>query len=84
MNILKIDRHKTEFVCQAGTFQYVRMPLGLSNVPATIQRALDNKMTKYIWKTCVIYSKNVSEHIHHVYEIISTLSAAGVTLNVKR
>ena len=46
---------------------------------------------EYIWKTSlvyvdyvIIYSKNVREHIHHVDEILSTLRAAGVTLNVKK
>ena len=74
----------------SGTFEYVTIPLRLSNTPETFQRAVDNILTKYIWKTyliyvdeVIIYSKNVREHIHHVDEIISTFGVAGVTPNVK-
>ena len=77
MNIRKQDRRKTAFVCHAGTFQYVRMAFGLFNAPATFQRALYNILTKYIWKTCliyvddvIIYSRNVHKHINHVDEIM--------------
>ena len=83
INIPKQDRQKTAFVCHAGTFQYIKMPFGLSNAPATFQRALDNILTNYIWKTraiyvddVIIFSKNVIEHIRHVYEVLSIPCAA--------
>ena len=69
INLRKRDRHKTAFVCHAGTYEYKRMPFGLTNAPACFQRALDMILTKYKWKTClvyiddvVIYSKNVDDH----------------------
>ena len=91
INLRKRDRHKTAFVCHAGTYQYKRMPFGLTNAPACFQRALDMILTKYKWKTClvyiddvVIYSKNVDDHIKHVDEILRTLAHAGVTLKIKK
>jgi hypothetical protein len=35
------DRHKTTFTTLWGTFEYLRMSFGLSNVGATFQRAMD-------------------------------------------
>ena len=35
------DRDKTTFICHAGTYRYTRMSFGLTNAPATFQRALD-------------------------------------------
>ncbi len=85
------DRAKTAFVCHAGTYQYRRMPFGLTNAPASFQRALDLILTKYKWKTCliylddvIIYSKTVEEHIDHVDEVLRCLADAGVTLKIKK
>ena len=91
MPVRESDRHKTAFVCHAGTYQYTRMPFGLTNAPASFQRALDFILTKYKWKTClvylddvIIYSKSVEDHIRHVDEILECLAAAGVTLKMKK
>ena len=84
-------KHKSAFVCHSGHCQYVRMPFGLTNAPATFQRALDTVLTRFKWKTClvyiddiIIYSKSVDEHIFHVYEIFTTLKEAGITLKMKK
>lgn len=66
-------------------------PFGLTNAPACFQRALDIILTKYKWKTCLVYlddviifSKSVDDHIRHVDEILSTLADAGVTLKINK
>ena len=67
------------------------MPFELWNAPATFQRTLDLILTKYKWRTCliylddaIVYSKDVDDHIRHVNERRSTLAYAGVTLNMKK
>ena len=67
------------------------MPFGLTNASATFQRALDLILTKYKWKTCliylddiIIYSKSINEHINHVDEVLEYLSQAGVTLKIRK
>ena len=35
------DREKTPFSCHRGHFQFVKMPFGLNNAPATYQRCID-------------------------------------------
>ena len=74
------DKPKKSFVCHAGQFQYTRMPFGLTNVPATFQRALDVILNRFKLKTCLVYiddiiifSKTVDDHIDHVDEILGTL-----------
>ena len=85
------DRPKTSFVCHAGQFQCVRMPFGLTNAPATFQRALDIVLTRFKWKSCLVYiddiiifSKTVDEHIRHVDEILTTLAEANITLKISK
>ena len=91
INVPKEDRGKTAFVCHAGQFQYTRMPFGLTNAPATFQRGLDVVLSRFKWKTCLVYiddiiifSKSVEEHIQHVDEILTALGNAGVTLKIKK
>lgn len=74
------DLSKTVFALHPGQFQYVRMLFGLTNVPATIQRALDTVLPRNEWKTCFIYiddififSNTVEDHIRHIDEIWAAL-----------
>jgi len=39
--VKKEDRHKTTFTAPWGTFEYLRMPFGLTNPGETFQRAID-------------------------------------------
>ena len=67
------------------------MPFGLTNAPATSQRALDIVLTKFKWKSCLVYiddiiifSKTVEDHIRHVDEILTTLTEANITLKISK
>ena len=67
------------------------MPFGLTNAPASFQRALDLILSRFKWKTCliylddvIIYSKSMEEHIDHVDGVLRCLSAAAVTLKIKK
>jgi len=41
MLVKKEDQHKTTFTTPWGTYKYLRMPFGLLNAGATLQRAMD-------------------------------------------
>ena len=71
--VKKEDQHKTTFTTPWGTFHYVRMPFGLSNVGATLQRAMDYAFRGLIGKIIEIYqddltvfSKDGGSHIKHL------------------
>lgn len=85
------DRDKTTFSCHAGTYRYKRMPFGLATAPATFQRTLDMVLSKFNWRTCLVYlddviifSEDVESHFVHVDRILSALQHAGVSLNLKK
>ena len=85
------DQELTTFVCHKGTYKYVRMPFGLSNAPATFQRALDIILARYRWQTCLVYLEDVivfsskeEDHVKHVREVLQALHEAGVTLKLRK
>ena len=91
VRLAKKDRHKSAFVCHEGLYQYIRMPFGMTNAPATFQRTLDIVLSRYKWKTCLVYiddiiifSRNGEEHLEHVEEILRTLREAGVSLKIAK
>ena len=87
----KRDREKTAFVCHSGLYEYLRMPFGLRNAPATFQRALDLILAGYKWKSCLVYiddviifSNSLEEHLIHVRDILRVMHDAGITLKLNK
>jgi len=85
------DRKKTAFVCHKGAYHYKRMPFGLTNTPATFQRALEIILSGFKWQSClghlddiIVYSKTQEEHVQHLDEVLGLLRAAGVTLKLPK
>ena len=85
------DRDKTAFTSHAGTFRFIRMPLGLTNAPATFQRTIDILLSRYRWQSCLVYlddiiifSKNKEDHLRHVEQVLSAMNCAGVTLKLSK
>jgi hypothetical protein len=82
------DRHKTTFTTPWGTFEYLRMPFGLSNVGATFQRAMDYAFRGPIVKLIEIYqddltvfSKDGKIHINHLKQVFERCREFGISLN---
>ncbi len=74
------DIEKTAFVTPMGLYEYVRMPFGLKNAPATFQRLMNDILRDYINKICVVYlddilifSTTLAEHKHAVEKIFRKL-----------
>jgi len=58
------DIPKTAFPAEGGHFEYVRMPFGLNNVPATFQRLMNNIFGELLGKCCLIHSStSLQKHI---------------------
>ena len=86
--VKKEDRHKTTFTTPWGTFEYLRMPFGLTNVGATFQRAMDFAFKGLIGKIIEIYqddltvfSKDGNSHINHLKQVFERCREYGISLN---
>ena len=59
-----------DFLTPMGLFEYVVMPLGLTNAPATFQRSMNLTFQDLLYKCVTVYlddilvfSKDVDEHL---------------------
>ncbi|CAI6339108.1 unnamed protein product [Periconia digitata] len=85
------DEYKTAFLTRFGLFEYVVMPFGLCNAPATFQRyindilhdILDDFCTAYI-DDILIYSENEEDHDRHVDIVLSRLGKANLFLDIDK
>jgi hypothetical protein len=50
---------KTAFNVENGHYEYVRMPFGLKNAPATFQRVMDNVLKELQGKVCFVYMDDI-------------------------
>lgn len=67
------DVPKTAFSVEHGLYEYLRMPFGLKNAPATFQRIMDHVLRDYIGRCClvymddiIIYSTSLQEHLENL------------------
>jgi hypothetical protein len=85
------DEWKTAFKTEYGLFEYLIMPFGLSNTPATFQ-ALMNEIFRDLLDIYVIiyldniliFSKTENEHPKHVKEVLRRLQANNLYCNAKK
>jgi hypothetical protein len=79
------DIHRTAFKTPFGMFEWIVMPQGLCNAPATFQRFMNWILRRYLGQFCAVYlddiaiwSNSVIEHIKHVRLILQALREAGL------
>jgi RNase H-like domain found in reverse transcriptase/Reverse transcriptase (RNA-dependent DNA polymerase) len=89
--VKKSDRPKTAFTTHCGTYQFNRMPFGLSNAPATFQRALDVILSTVRWSSAIVYlddvivfSRSHEQHIVDLDRVLTLLGRAGVSLKFEK
>lgn len=81
------DREKTAFATHLGLFEFVVMPFGLVNAPATFQRMVDNVLAGLEHKAVaymddiIVHGRNQEEHNQHLREVFERLRRAGLRLN---
>ena len=85
------SRPKTAFTTHQGLFEFVRMPFGLCNAPATFQRAMQSVLAGLEWRDCFVYiddilvvSRTFEEHLRHLEQIFDRLRNANLRLKPKK
>lgn len=85
------DRHLTAFVTKYGLYEYIRMPFGLSNAPATFQRIVELVLSGLLWKKAVAYLDDVtilgsdfSSALSNLREVLSRFGEHSLKLKPKK
>ena len=83
------DRKKTAFSTQGGHYEFLRMPFGLKNAPATFQRLMNTVLEGLIGKNCMVYlddivvfSTSLQEHIESLDKVFQRLSDANLKVKL--
>ena len=85
----KEDQKKIAFTTPWGTFMYARMPFGLMNAGATLQRAMDiafvgDKFVVIYLDDVTIFSGSDDEHLEHLQKAFLKCIKFGLSLNPKK
>ena len=74
------DAHKTAFVTRYGLYEWVVLPMGLTNAPATFMHLMNGTFREYLDKfvlafldDILVYSKTIEEHEAHVKQVLERL-----------
>ncbi|CAF0929655.1 unnamed protein product [Brachionus calyciflorus] len=92
---IKLDpdtRKYTAFGCERGLFEFLVLPMGLTNAPASFQRAMNEILKEAIKQGFVvvfiddilIHSNNLEQHLQHVETVINILKKHGLQVKLKK
>ena len=92
VQMAKDSRAATAFCTAKGLFEWLVMPFGLCNAPATFQRHVDTILRELIGKICavffddiVVYTKGTYEqHLKDVEAVLQKLASAKLSAKVKK
>ncbi len=93
-NLVRIkegDEFKTAFRTRYGHYEYLVMPFGLKNAPATFQHFINDVLSDYLDEFVIsyiddilIYSKDIKEHHTHVTKVLIRLLENNLYLNLEK
>ncbi len=82
---------KTAFVTNQGHYEWLVMPFGLKNAPATFQRIIQTALSDLLYKGAInylddfiIYSETFEEHIELLREVFKRLRQHNIKLKLSK
>jgi hypothetical protein len=89
--IEQTDVWKTTFKSKEGLFEWLVMPLGLTNAPTTFMRMMDdilrpftNTFVLVYLDDILIYNKTWAEHLQHIQQVLHTLRQHKLYANLEK
>uniref|UniRef100_A0A8P4GKR5 Gypsy retrotransposon integrase-like protein 1 n=1 Tax=Dicentrarchus labrax TaxID=13489 RepID=A0A8P4GKR5_DICLA len=85
------DRNKTAFTTPFGLYEYLRMPFGLCNAPATFQRLMQATMSDLVFQIVLVYlddllvfSPTFQDHLVRLETVLKRLRDTGLKVKVEK
>lgn len=85
------EEWKTAFLTRYGLFEYLVMPFGLQNAPATFQHFINSVLHDFLDRFAsaylddiIIYSKSKKEHREHVRKVLLALQKTGLQIDINK
>ena len=87
VNIKENDKERTGFTVPFGHYEFNRLPFGLSNSPANIQRMMDIVLKDLLGNQCYVYIDDViifsktAEHARRLVNVLDRFNKANLQLH---
>jgi transposase InsO family protein len=85
------DVQKTAFSVEHGLYEFLRMPFGLKNAPATFQRVMDHVLKDLIGVCCLVYmddiiifSSSLQEHLINLSRVLKALEKVNLKVQLDK
>ena len=91
IKIKESDIPKSAFCTKYGLYEYLTMPMGMTNSPAAFERLMEIVLRGLQWHTCLIYLDDVlvfgasfEQHMERVDEVLTRIKDAGLKLKPEK
>ena len=85
------DRHKTAFATSNGSYDFNRMPFGLSTASATFQRTIDIVISGLTYAMClcylddvIVFGRNTQEHSERLDTLLSRMRKHNLRVKLSK